>query len=196
MPRCRGTMYACTTNLYSSIVQGKKISKPEILNAWIQSTSGKLEWGAYPFVVVPIYGSHQWSVVIVENALQAGPTSLYHVNRFRACHNSGRIFENIRSYLAHEQNAKAPNVPPTAWNCEVFYTKALQSNTVDCGLYVFHFIDNISRAIMRAMQMPRCISDKMAEWACGTFNDNASGCLRTIFYNRIISDANAKTCVG
>ncbi|OWZ15840.1 hypothetical protein PHMEG_00010456 [Phytophthora megakarya] len=49
--------------------------------------------------------------------------------------------------------------------------------------------------LRRAMKMPRCISDKMAEWTCGTFNENASDSLRTVLHNRIISDANAKTCV-
>ncbi|OWY94804.1 hypothetical protein PHMEG_00035361, partial [Phytophthora megakarya] len=151
---------------------------------------------AYPFVVVPIYGSCHRSFVIIENALQPGPTSLYHVHSFRCCSNLGRISDNIIWYLAHEQKFQAPNIPTPAWNCEGFYTTPLQSNTVDCGVYVLHFIDNISRAVMklrRAMRMPRYISDKMVEWTCGTFNENASYCVRTVLYNRIISDANAKT---
>ncbi|OWZ09551.1 hypothetical protein PHMEG_00017728 [Phytophthora megakarya] len=47
--------------------------------------------------------------------------------------------------------------------------------------------------LRRAIRRPRYISDKMVEWTCGTFNENASYCVRAVLYNRIISDADAKT---
>ncbi|OWZ11830.1 hypothetical protein PHMEG_00015096, partial [Phytophthora megakarya] len=49
----------------------------------LNDTYGQVKWASYPFVLVPISGLDHWSFIIVENALQPGPTALNHINSLK-----------------------------------------------------------------------------------------------------------------
>ncbi|EGZ10627.1 hypothetical protein PHYSODRAFT_518504, partial [Phytophthora sojae] len=47
------------------------------------------------------------------------------------------------------------------WKCDIIHTKPQQSNTIDCGLDVLHYLDKIRRSIVelrRPKQAPASMS--------------------------------------
>lgn len=126
--------YVYATTFFPLIELAWKITDPSEKAARLHNTCGQLKWESYPFVFVPVSGRDHWSFITVENALQSGPTNRYHVNSLKGAHDTGYTFETLKWFLVQEQKRQASKLPP---GYGVFNTKPPQTNTGDCGLYVY-----------------------------------------------------------
>ncbi|OWZ12062.1 hypothetical protein PHMEG_00014831 [Phytophthora megakarya] len=130
-------------------------------------------------------GLDHWSFIIVENALQPGPTALYHINSLKGAHYSDYAFDLLKWFLVQERQRHASELSPFPWEETILTVKPQQSNMVDCGLFVLHYMDKIWLSC-GVSALPRSIKEKLKFWVRGTFNagavENFRADLQQFFY--------------
>eukprot|EP00644_Phytophthora_capsici_P017390 jgi/Phyca11/125228/e_gw1.57.299.1 len=97
--------------------------------------------------------------------MHAGPTKVYHVDSMRKAHNSAYAFDILNCTFVHA-------------------TKPQKSNCADCGLYVLHYMDAISKRIVA--EKPSSIEESIAGWTTGKFNAIKASVYRTQLYRALM----------
>ncbi|EGZ06336.1 hypothetical protein PHYSODRAFT_410593, partial [Phytophthora sojae] len=108
------------------------------------------------------------------------PPKVYHINSLRRAHSSAYAFDVTKWFLSnlHEKVFDA-----FEWKTFVFNTKPQQSNSVDCGLYLLHYMDVISKHVAAAE--PQSIEDKLGEWISTDFNATKAASYRSKLHSRV-----------
>eukprot|EP00644_Phytophthora_capsici_P014974 jgi/Phyca11/11598/fgenesh1_pm.PHYCAscaffold_76_\ len=96
--------------------------------------------------------------------MNENPTKVYHVNSLRKAHDSSYAFDVLTF---------------------VHNTKPQQADSVDCGLYLLHYMTTISQVI--AAEAPVSIEDMMATWVSGGLNVTKAEAYRSQLYSHISS---------
>ncbi|KAE9162829.1 hypothetical protein PF005_g30698 [Phytophthora fragariae] len=123
-----GVLCFCGTDLYRSIEFAWRSKK--------SAMCGEFDWSAYPYVILIVSGVKHYSLLVVENAMQNGPTGMFHVNSLKGAHDSAYVFNMMRWHLAKERHKYPDLTPLGTYTAGVFDTKPQQSNCVDCGLSI------------------------------------------------------------
>ncbi|EGZ25944.1 hypothetical protein PHYSODRAFT_413713, partial [Phytophthora sojae] len=117
---------------------------------------------AYPYVILIVSGVKHYSILVVENAMRNGPTGMFHVNSLKGAHDCG------------------------TYTARVFDTKPQQSNCVDCGLYVLHYMEKIGNAILELQETSTAtvpsIQEYLAAWTSGSFTARSAANRRNAMY--------------
>ncbi|EGZ17812.1 hypothetical protein PHYSODRAFT_500299 [Phytophthora sojae] len=124
------------------------------------------DWSAYQYVLLPVSGRNHYRVLVIENPMHPGPTKVYHVNSVKNAHSSAYAFDVLQW-----------------WSTFVHLTKPQQSNCIDCGVYVLHYMDVISKHI--AAEKPGSIEVKIAAWTGGDFGVKKAAAYRAKLYRTI-----------
>ncbi|ETK76278.1 hypothetical protein L915_17282 [Phytophthora nicotianae] len=98
------------------------------------------DWSTYKYVLLPINLQEHWSFVEIQNCTD-GSKLYYHIDSVQGGHDSKHIFAVLdwaNTVLA------ARSVTGTAYSYE---TKPRQSNPVDCGIYMLHYVYKIKTHI-------------------------------------------------
>ncbi|KAE9348278.1 hypothetical protein PR003_g6502 [Phytophthora rubi] len=102
----------------------------------------------------------------------------------KKAHSSAYAFDVLNWFLAktHEKSFESA----AAFECRTFVydTKSQQTNCADCGIYVLHYMDTISKHI--ATDRPGPIEEKVAEWASGGFNATKAAAYRSHLYRELL----------
>lgn len=188
MPR-KGIVDVSSTFLFPTIQRVCKMQNPKKLEAWLKHSCGLLSWGSYPFVLIHVSGRYLLELQGSWECPTARPDAVvlawWVVTIPEMC-------LKFWSDLVHERKQQANTLLTAPWKRYVMHTKPLQSNIVDCGLYVLHCIDKISRYITelrRSLQALRCMREKMEQSTCGSFNVAATDNLRTKLHDQIVKNA-------
>ncbi|KAE9033702.1 hypothetical protein PR002_g8530 [Phytophthora rubi] len=173
MVRVPGSVYTCGSKFYRTIEAARAAQDPGAKAERLKTLSEMLEWSGYSYLLLPIWANKHWSFITVENAFRDGPTGLFHVNSLKGVHNSLRVFDTVKWFLFQEQRRLAGDTL-CEWRYGTFNTQPQQSNAVDCGIYLLHYMDIMARKIVELQPQlctrPRTMKDKVAEWSVGKFN--------------------------
>ncbi|EGZ23557.1 hypothetical protein PHYSODRAFT_413203, partial [Phytophthora sojae] len=112
--------------------------------------------------------------------MHPGPTKVYHVNSMKNAHSSAYAFDVLQWVLSETHKSQAESSAPFEWSTFVHLTKPQQSNCIDCGVYVLHYMDGISKHI--AAEKPGWIEEKIAAWTGGDFGVKKAAVYRAKLY--------------
>jgi hypothetical protein len=114
MARERGKVYTCATILYQQIESARFERNPLKKCRLFNELSGMVDWGAYPYVLLPVSGLNHWSLLVVENPMHAEPMKMYHVNSLRGAHDPSYAFDTVKWFLDKEREKSA--LGPCEWS--------------------------------------------------------------------------------
>lgn len=117
--------------------------------------TGTFRWESYQYVFIPVCMNSHWSFVIAINPFQDGELTpaLVHVDSIPEYHNSDEVMSIVAEYLSNEKWKKAHRNLVRPWQYAKVHARPVQINGYDCGLYVLHNIEKISRALHEDPQM-------------------------------------------
>ncbi|EGZ30245.1 hypothetical protein PHYSODRAFT_376832, partial [Phytophthora sojae] len=98
--------------------------------------------------------------VIIENPLKPAGTICYHINSLRGYHNSASVLDALI------ETSVAPQLL-------AYKTSPLQSNSLDCGVYMLHYMHKVARFISE--KRPDSVAEKMKSLTSGSFNVTKAG---------------------
>jgi hypothetical protein len=90
------------------------------------------------------------------------------MNSMKKVHSASYVFEVVKWLFNEIPSSQLQSSDSFEWNTFVHYTKPQQSNCMDCGLYVLHYMDLISKRIAEGNPAP--IESEVATWTTGGFN--------------------------
>lgn len=117
--------------------------------------TGTFLWESYQYVFIPVCMKSHWSFAIAINPFQDGELTpaLVHVDSIPEYHNSNEVISIVAEYLSNEKWKKARRNLVRSWQRAKVHARPVQANGYDCGLYVLHNIEKISRALHDDPQM-------------------------------------------
>ncbi|KAE9358429.1 hypothetical protein PF008_g2690 [Phytophthora fragariae] len=166
--RVPGSVYTCGSKFYRTIEAARAAQVPGAKAERLKTLSEMLEWSGYP---------------AVPRELSQRSTQLL------------GVFDTVKWFLFQEQSKLAGDTL-CEWRYGTFNTQPQQSNAVDCGIYLLHYLDIMSRKIVELQPhlgtRPRTMKDKVAEWLLGKFNkrqaEEPRGSLLDVLLRDIMSD--------
>ncbi|KAE8976113.1 hypothetical protein PR001_g25510 [Phytophthora rubi] len=121
---------------------------------------------------------------------------MFHVNSLKGAHDSAYVFNMMRWHLAKERHKYPDLTPLGTYTAGVFDTKPQQSNCVDCGLYVLHYMEKIGKYILELQEISTTtvpsILEYLATWTSGSFTARSAAKRRNVMY-QTITDAASET---
>ncbi|GMF46992.1 unnamed protein product [Phytophthora fragariaefolia] len=154
---------------------------------------GEFDWAAYPYVILIVSGAKHYSLLVVENLMQNGPTGMFHVNSLKGAHASAYVFNMMRWHFANERHKYPDLTYQGTYAAGVFDTKPQQSNCVDCGLYVLHYIEKIGKDILELQETSTTtvpsVQEDLATWTSGSFTARSAAKRRNVRYQKITDAA-------
>ncbi|POM71236.1 Cysteine protease family C48 [Phytophthora palmivora] len=139
----------------------------------LRKAINNFDWGAYHFVLLPIGGLNHWGLAIIENFMLPED---YHI-------------DSLKWFLSGELARRSGCSAEFKWSTCVYKTKPQQTNCVDCGIYLLHYMDKMATGIVGLQS--KSILGQVETWCQSGFNSPKAERLRTFLRQRIHCDSEA-----
>jgi hypothetical protein len=147
--------YGTLACLYAMFASKQQLDPELSRDQWHRDNSlftCKFNWGAFPYLFVPIHCTGHWSLMIIENAAATQPV-YYHLDSLAGCHYPSDILDILEWYIAEDLRLyphKKSTIASAGQRDPIktfLKTKPQQTNTDDCGVYCLWYIQKISSEI-------------------------------------------------
>ncbi|EEY57758.1 cysteine protease family C48, putative [Phytophthora infestans T30-4] len=136
-------------------------------------TIGDFDWSGYKYVLLPVAFSDHWSVVFIQNGSDAKKI-YYHIDSLHNGHDKEYIFACLDWWFAvlHTSRGRFEAARGFSHTC-----KPRQTNAVDCGIYMLHYLYKVAQHIKQ--HKPSSILLQIETLAKGGFNASKANQART-----------------
>ena len=145
---------------------------------------------------MPICQDGHWSFIVISNPMESldfestrldhGRTSYYHVDSIAGYHDTDEVVGRIHRFISHELMRKNNFYHSNRYRKVPIPTDPQQNNSIDCGLYVTHYIDVSNRFLI---EYPHEALAKRIRGLCTHLDKSGCNKLRMSISNLIYADS-------
>ena len=156
----------------------------------------QFDWAKYKYIQIPICQDGHWSFIVISNPMESldfestrldhGRTSYYHVDSIAGYHDTDEVVGRIHRFMSHELMRKNNFHHSNRYRKVPVPTDPQQKNSIDCGLYVIHYINVINRFLI---EHPHEALAKRIRGLCTHLDKSGCNKLRMSISNLIYADS-------